>query len=152
MNPHSTWFDFLPGYAAFKATLHEVLGRQWTWQVFQTTHFQLDHVMGALLVLLFLLSAAFRYARRGRAARATPGLIPPPKFGLRNLFETLADTVFGLMACVMGEKQARRYLPLIGTLFFFILFSNLLALIPGLPAADRHAEDQPGAVGAQSSC
>ena len=63
--------------------------------------------------------------------------MPPPKFGLRNLFETLADTIFNLMASVMGEKEARRYLPLIGTLFFFILFSNLLALIPGfLPPTD----------------
>ncbi len=41
------------------------------------------------------------------------------------------------MAGVMGEKAAKRYLPLIGTLFFFILFSNLLALIPGfLPPTD----------------
>ena len=49
----------------------------------------------------------------------------------------LADTIFGLMASVMGEKEARRYLPLIGTLFFFILFSNMLALIPGfLPPTD----------------
>ena len=63
--------------------------------------------------------------------------MPPPKFGLRNLFETLADTIFNLMASVMGEKEARRYLPLIGTLFFFILFSNMLALIPGfLPPTD----------------
>jgi F-type H+-transporting ATPase subunit a len=136
MNPHSTWFDFVPGFASFKASMHELLGRTWTWQMFQTTHFQLDHVMGALLVFLFLLYGAFRYrAAVGRSGDA--GLIPPPKFGLRNLFETLADTVFGLMASVMGEKQARRYLPLIGTLFFFILFSNLLALIPGfLPPTD----------------
>ena len=56
---------------------------------------------------------------------------------MRNLFEVLADTVLGLMAGVMGEKAAKRYLPLVGTLFFFILFSNLLGLIPGfLPPTD----------------
>ena len=49
----------------------------------------------------------------------------------------LSDTVFNLMASVMGEKQARRYVPFIGTLFLFILFSNMLALIPGfLPPTD----------------
>ena len=31
----------------------------------------------------------------------------------------------------MGPKHARRYLPLIGSIFLFILFSNLLSLIPG---------------------
>jgi F-type H+-transporting ATPase subunit a len=65
------------------------------------------------------------------------GLVPPPTFGMRNLFETLADTVLGLMAGVMGEKAAKRYLPLVGTFFLFILFSNLMGLIPGfLPPTD----------------
>ena len=41
------------------------------------------------------------------------------------------------MVSVMGEKEARRYLPLVGTLFMFILFSNLLSLIPGfIPPTD----------------
>ena len=63
--------------------------------------------------------------------------MPPPRFGLRNLFEMLSDTIFNLMASVMGEKEARRYLPLVGTLFLFILFSNLLSLIPGfIPPTD----------------
>src|SRR5262249_31285696 len=40
--------------------------------------------------------------------------------------------IFGLMSQVMGEKNARKYLPFIGALALFILFSNLLALIPGM--------------------
>ena len=136
MSPHATWFEFLPGYASLHDALASLLGRTWTWQMFQTTHFQLDHVMGALLVFLFLLFGASRYAAAVNGA-SDGGLVPPPKFGLRNLFETLADTIFNLMASVMGEKEARKYLPLIGTLFFFILFSNLLGLIPGfLPPTD----------------
>ncbi len=136
MNPHATWFEFLPGYRALHDRLAELLGRTWTWQMFQTTHFQLDHVLGAVLVFLFLLYGASRYAAAIKRSK-DGGLVPPPKFGLRNLFETLADTIFNLMASVMGEKHARKYLPLIGTLFFFILFSNLLALIPGfLPPTD----------------
>jgi F-type H+-transporting ATPase subunit a len=81
-------------------------------------------------VLAFLTFGAFRYsAAVNRSGDA--GLVPPPKLNLRNLFEVLADTVLGLMAGVMGEKAAKRYLPLVGTLFIFILFSNLLGLIPG---------------------
>jgi len=130
MNPHTTWFDFLPGYAALKQALHPNLVRTWSWQVFQTTNFDLVHVMGALLVLLFLGYGAYRYSV-AVSGSGDAGLVPPPKFGLRNLFEVLADTVLSLMAGVMGEKAAKRYLPLVGTLFMFILFSNLLGLIPG---------------------
>jgi F-type H+-transporting ATPase subunit a len=136
MEPHATWFEFLPGYSALYERLHELLVRRWTWQTFQATHFQLDHVLGGLLVFLFLIYGASRYATAvGTSGDA--GLVPPPRFGMRNLFEMLSDTIFNLMASVMGEKSARKYLPLVGTLFLFILFSNLLSLIPGfLPPTD----------------
>ena len=95
------------------------------------------HVMCALVVLAFLALRRVPLRDARSAARATRGWCRRPKFGLRNLFEVLADTVLGLMAGVMGEKAAKRYLPLVGTLFMFILFSNLLALIPGfLPPTD----------------
>ncbi len=136
MDPHSTWFDFLPGYAALREGLHDSMVRTWTWQVFQTTNFQIVHVLMALVVLAFLSYGAFRYAG-AVSGSGDAGLVPPPKLGMRNLFEVLADTVLGLMAGVMGEKAAKRYLPLVGTLFMFILFSNLLGLIPGfLPPTD----------------
>ena len=129
MGPHITWFNFLPGYSTLRENLQHYMGRKWTWQMFQATHFQLDHVFGGILVLLFLAYGAVRYAAKvNRAADA--GLVPPARFGMRNLFEMLSDTIFNLMASVMGDKEARRYLPLVGTLFMFILFSNLLSLIP----------------------
>jgi len=137
MGPHVTWFEILlPGYGHLQDFGRHYLARDWTWQMFQSTYFSIDHVLGALLVAAFLIFGAARYtAAVGRAGDA--GLIPPPTFGLRNLFESLTDMVLGLMESVMGEKEARRYLPLVGTLFLFILFSNLMALIPGfLPPTD----------------
>lgn len=130
MGEHSTWFDLLPGMAALKANLQMYLGRQWTWQVFQATHFEITHILGGVVVLLFLAFGAIRYAS-AVGASGDAGLIPPPRFGLRNLFEMLADAIYGLMEGVLGPKDAKRYLPLVGSLFFFILFANLLALIPG---------------------
>ena len=47
MGPHDTWFAFLPGYAGLKEFLHHYLHRDWTWQMFQATHFQVDHVLVA---------------------------------------------------------------------------------------------------------
>ena len=136
MGPHDTWFAFLPGYGSLKEFFHHYMARDWTWQMFQATHFQIDHVLGALLVFAFLAFGASRYLA-AVSSSGDAGLVPPPRFGLRNLFEMLADMVFGLMEGVMGEKEARRYLPIIGTLFVFILFSNLMSLIPGfIPPTD----------------
>ena len=88
------------------------------------------------MVFLFLAWGATRYAASLRRAD-DGGLVPPPSFGARNFFELLGDTIYGLVEGVMGPKDAARYLPLIGSLFLFILFSNLLSLIPGfLPPTD----------------
>jgi F-type H+-transporting ATPase subunit a len=133
---HSSWFQFLPGYETLKHNLQIYFGREWTWQMFQATHFEVTHVLGGVLVFLFLIFGATRYTAAIRRSQDN-GLVPPPRFGLRNLFEMLADAMYGLMEGVMGAKEARRYLPLVGTLFVFILFSNLLSLIPGfLPPTD----------------
>ena len=50
------------------------------------------------------------------------------------MFEGLADMVFGLLEGVMGEKNARKFLPFLGSFFVFILFSNLISLVPGFRA------------------
>jgi F-type H+-transporting ATPase subunit a len=130
MGPHSTWFELFPGYEALKQNLQIYFGRRWTWQVFTSTHFEIDHMLGGLLVFLLLAFFAVRYAAGVRKA-ADGGVVPPPHFCLRNFLETLGDMIFGLMEGPMGAKNASRYLPLIGSLFLFILFCNLLSLIPG---------------------
>ena len=129
MGDHSTWFDLFPGYRRLEEFLSVYLKRGWKWQMFQETHFTLAHVAGAFVVLLFLVYGAIRY----RAAVATTDgrLVPPPSFGLRNLFEMFTEAFYGLMKQILGPKEAKLYLPLVGTLAFFIFFSNLLALIPG---------------------
>jgi F-type H+-transporting ATPase subunit a len=58
-------------------------------------------------------------------------IVPPATFNLRNLFELFTDAIVSVATGVMGEKNARRFLPLIGTFAVFIFFSNILALIPG---------------------
>jgi F-type H+-transporting ATPase subunit a len=130
MDPHSSWFSLFPGYESLRHNLEFYFGREWTWQVFQATHFEIDHLLGGLLVFLVLALLGIRYWHSVHAA-ADGGAVPPPKFGARTLLETFADMVYGLMEGPMGPKNARRYLPLIGTLFLFILFCNLLSLIPG---------------------
>ncbi len=137
MSPHATWFSLFPGYEALRSDLAMYFGRKWTWQVFQATHFEIFHILGGLLVFLVLTLFALRYAMSVRFS-GDGGAVPPPRFCLRNMLEAIADMVYGFMEEPMGEKAARKHLPLIGTLFLFILFCNLLSLIPGfLPPTEN---------------
>jgi F-type H+-transporting ATPase subunit a len=130
MGEHTTWFSFFPGYETLRVDLERSLGREWTWQVFQATHFEIDHILGGLLVFLVLVFLAIRYALSIRSS-GDGGAVPAPRLGIRALMETFADLVYSLMEGPLGAKNARRFLPLIGSLFLFILFCNLLSLIPG---------------------
>ena len=62
-----------------------------------------------------------------------------------NRVQTAVETVYQLMkdnivGGNMDEKMARRWFPFIGTLFLFILFSNLIGYIP-LPTNTEHTID-----------
>ncbi len=76
---------------------------------------------------------------RERLAAAQGGLVPDQGFTLRNVLELLVEMLSGLAQQNMGPNW-RKYFPLIGTLFFFILISNLLGLIPGFAGATSSAD------------
>lgn len=60
----------------------------------------------------------------------TRNLSTVPK-GAQHLLEMLAEFFYDLLEDNMG-KEGRKYLPLVGTLFVFILFLNLAWFIPGM--------------------
>lgn len=136
MGEHQTWLDFLDNtswangikgeIAAFDAgplaPVRDMLG---------PTHTTLLHVFWSMVVIVFVLFGAMRF-RASVVGRGQAGLIPPPRFGFRNFFELICDTTLSLMEGVMGEKAAKKFFPLIASCAFFIFFSNLLALIPGM--------------------
>jgi len=76
---------------------------------------------------------------RARLAATQGGLVPDVGFSLRNVLELLVEMLTGLAEQNMGPHW-RKYFPLIGTIFFFILISNLLGLIPGLAGATSSAD------------
>jgi F-type H+-transporting ATPase subunit a len=133
MGPHDTWFDFLPGTHNLKVLLQGPLERRWTWQAFQATHFEIAHVLIGALVVVLLVLGALVY-RSSVSKLGDEAILPPSRLNLRAVFEGLADAVFGLLEGVMGEKNARKYLPFLGSFFIFILFSNLISIIPGFRA------------------
>jgi F-type H+-transporting ATPase subunit a len=133
MGPHSTWFDYLPGAQHLDRALSGKLTRDWTWQVFQTTHFEITHVIIGAIVVALLILGAFAY-RVSVSKLGTEALLPSSRLNVRAVFEGLADSVMGMLEGVMGEENARKYLPFLGSFFIFILFSNLISLVPGFRA------------------
>jgi len=66
------------------------------------------------------------------------GLAPSTRtFSVRNLMELAVAGLLQFMEDLMG-KDARRFLPLIGGTAFFILFNNLMGLIPGFDSASAN--------------
>jgi len=136
VNPHHSWFHFLPGWHALEEFAAQYLERREPFLIFDATHFTLSHVAGVVLVVLLLTIAAIRY-RSVIARGGDDRIIPPRGLGVRNLLEMFTDAVLSMMRGVMPEHHARRFLPLIGTLAFFIFLSNMMGLVPGfLPPTD----------------
>ena len=79
-----------------------------------------DYIVMCFIVAIFL--ALFL----GLAARKR-SLVPSK---LQSVLEMIIEAFEGLLTDIIGE-QGKKYLPMIGTIGLFILFCNLLGLIPG---------------------
>lgn len=135
MGEHGTWFDFLNRFEwwhSFNDWAHHALGREWKWKMFGESGWTLTHVLISLLVVLFTTWGALAFAKGLRSP--DKGVVPPRRMNFRNFFEFLAESLYGMVEGAMGEKNAKRFYPLVGALFIFILFNNLFALIPGFIA------------------
>jgi F-type H+-transporting ATPase subunit a len=98
------------------------------------------HVSMALGVAILLMLSTLVVRRQLIRAMNSPGgaLIPESKLTYRSFFEIVAEKLFQLTESVMGHHDAPVYFPVIGSLFTFILVSNLVGLIPGFtPPTDN---------------
>jgi F-type H+-transporting ATPase subunit a len=130
MGEETTWFDLLPWTRSLELFAKHYLGRSQMGVAMLPSAFSLTHVLATACVLLFVIIGAFAF-RASTAAGNRDAIVPPSKLTLRNLFEMFTDAIMSVANGVMGEENARRFLPLVGTLAFFIFFSNLFALLPG---------------------
>lgn len=86
------------------------------------------HVSGALFIGLLLIVLSIIYYRKLKSTK--DALIPDSRLTLRNLMELIGEWILSLLEEIIGP-EGKRFLPLVGTVFIFILFSNLLGIIPG---------------------
>ncbi|WP_413585853.1 F0F1 ATP synthase subunit A [Bdellovibrio sp. HCB274] len=78
----------------------------------------------------------------GLMARASLGkgetaVLPADKFSLRGIMEMLTEMMSGLSEMVIGE-HGKHYVPFFTSVFFFIVFNNLLGMIPGMTPATEN--------------
>jgi F-type H+-transporting ATPase subunit a len=81
-----------------------------------------DHMVFIGLITLFILAI-------GLAIRASLSVDNPGK--LQIILEDIVSFLVGVLEDNMGPK-GRKFLPLLGTIFVFILLGNLMGQIPGL--------------------
>ena len=86
------------------------------------------------VVLAILLLVLGGLAVRSRVSADGGGVIPDEGFSIRNILEVIVEVLSEQARSVMGDEY-RRYFPVIGSIFLFILVSNLMGLIPGLGGA-----------------
>src|SRR5262244_1342923 len=82
-------------------------------------------LIAALIVIVFALTA------RSALARAADPTIPDEKLGARNIVELLLEYVIVRQSDAIIGQAGRKYVPYFASFFFFILFSNLMVLLPG---------------------
>ena len=87
--------------------------------------FGLDISVNKAVIMMWIVIAlvAGLMIKAGTSRRLVPGK-------LQSLAEMLVDFIRGIILDTMGQK-GMMFFPLIATLFLFILFCNLLGLIPG---------------------
>jgi F-type H+-transporting ATPase subunit a len=98
----------------------------------------LPHQVSLALFVLVVISILAYLGFRGISdPSSTEVLIPSDRLTLRNVFELIIEIFLKFLDDIIGP-QGRKFLPLIGTVGIFILFSNLLGLVPGfLPPTDN---------------
>jgi F-type H+-transporting ATPase subunit a len=130
MGEHDIWFDLVPAFKTLKANLAHAMGN--TWVGGEPVH-ELNHVVLALIAFAIIMLVAVRYKSRV-AASGDGGIVPESGFNARSFVELVGEGTLSMMTGIMGAGPARQYFPLIGTMAFFILVSNLLGQVPGFGA------------------
>ncbi len=98
-------------------------------------------VAGAILTLVILVLIGVSY--RGSATASlknyekgdAAALAPDGRVSVGTIVETFLDLVSDLASDVIGKDGYKPFLPLLCSLFLFILYSNLCGLLPGFPPA-----------------
>ncbi|QMU55603.1 MAG: F0F1 ATP synthase subunit A [Candidatus Mycalebacterium zealandia] len=89
-----------------------------------------DHIIGLGVVVSFLVVSGLVFRK---SVSADTSNLPSDKLSFRNFVELIGiDFLLGMLTNILGSREkAKHYFPLLAGSFFFILFCNLLGIVPG---------------------
>src|SRR5215467_13372442 len=106
----------------------------WIGYLLKVEHEQIHVYHAALAAILLTVLGFFVYLKLRNTDAA---VVPSSKIGLTNIFEVACESILDLMESIMGH-EAKKFFPIIGTLFIYIFVCNLMGVIPGmLPPTDN---------------
>jgi len=91
--------------------------------------------MNAWLLCFFILGLSLMARmglNRARQAGGTLQYVPDRTLNPRNFFELLTGGLYNLAKELLGDKDAPKYFWMTAGLFIYILFGNLMGVIPGM--------------------
>lgn len=133
MPEHSSWLTFV--LAWFKDNLDQnlavvgdsVVGHEApSWTSFEPVA-AMALVVGLVLTVSLIV--------RSRLRDPEQAIIPEDRLSLRTFVEIFLSYFYDLAKSVMGPERAKKYYAVIGAAAMFVFFSNIMALIPGMPVA-----------------
>ena len=90
--------------------------------------FYLVNTLTTLAVTIILLGVIAYFANRSLKKSAQTDLVPR---GIGNMMEALLEVLYNLTESSAGSKYVRMIFPWFATIMIYVLFANLLKLIPG---------------------
>jgi F-type H+-transporting ATPase subunit a len=90
-----------------------------------------NSVIAAWITIIFLVGLSYAVTRRMK-------LIPGR---LQAAFEFLLGWLYDLCCSVAGEKNGRKFFPVVATIFLFVGFNAWLALLPGFGSITAHTAE-----------
>jgi F-type H+-transporting ATPase subunit a len=88
-----------------------------------TDGYPISNTMVTAGVVIVLLIAFGYFATRKMS------LVPT---GIQNFFEMIVEALYNMVVGTAGEKHARRFFPVIATIFLYVVAANWFGLLPGV--------------------
>jgi F-type H+-transporting ATPase subunit a len=99
-------------------------------EIFHIGSFPVTNSVLLAFIALIVLAVFALILRRG--LKMVPG-------GVQNIAEVILEGALGLMDSVLGDRRkSEKYLPIVLTVFLFVLCSNWLGLLPGVGSFTMH--------------